>query len=291
MADGLRAFDGAVALVTGAGSGIGQAISEALARRGSHVVVTDVDLDDAERVAAAIRQRGGHASAKHLDVSRFPDFKLVVNETLEQLGRIDYAFNNAGIAITGEAADYTLEAWDRILGVNLLGVVHGVQCVYPAMLRQGFGHIVNTASMAGLTIPPGGMSYTTTKYAVVGLSRALRAEADSRGVRVSVLCPGLIRTPALRGGKHHIFVGPTSEARQRELLRELSERFRPMAASVFADKALDRIARNREIIILPWWWRIFWWLERASPSLTSFLARKSVERGLFFSMRGPRIGT
>jgi NAD(P)-dependent dehydrogenase (short-subunit alcohol dehydrogenase family) len=279
MTDTLRTFDGAVAIVTGAASGIGRAISEALAHRGSQVVLADIDIDDAEAAARQIREAGGRASARRLDVSCFADFRELVNGTVEQLGRVDYLFNNAGIAVTGEVADYTVEAWDRILGVNLVGVIHGVQCAYPVMLRQGFGHIVNTASMAGLTTSPGLASYATTKHAVVALSRALRAEAHSRGVRVSVLCPGVIRTPLMQGGKHGVFLGPMSEESQRALFLEFLERFRPMAPPLFARKVLEQLARNKEIIIVPAWWRVFWWLERAFPALSSFLARKGFERG------------
>jgi NAD(P)-dependent dehydrogenase (short-subunit alcohol dehydrogenase family) len=278
MADGLRAFEGSVALVTGAGSGIGRALSDALALRGSHVVLADIDRGDAEVAARAIRDRGGQASARQLDVCSFADVRATVVETIEQHGRIDYLFNNAGIGVVGEAADYTMDAWDRILGVNLRGVIHGVQAAYPLMLRQGFGHIVNTASMAGLTISPGMISYTTTKHAVVALSRALRAEAQSGGVRVSVLCPGVIRTPLIQGGKHGIFVGSIPEATQRAVALEFFERLRPMPATTFAHKALDQIARNRGTIIIPGWWRLLWWTERAAPGLMVFFARKGFEQ-------------
>jgi NAD(P)-dependent dehydrogenase (short-subunit alcohol dehydrogenase family) len=211
-------------------------------------------------------------------VSRYEDVRKLVNETVEHQGRIDYLFNNAGIGVTGEVTDYTMEAWERILGVNLRGVIHGVQCAYPVMIRQGFGHIVNTASMAGLTTSPGIVSYTTTKHAVVALSQALRAEARGHGIRVSVLCPGVIRTPMLRGGKHGIFLGPVPEEKQRELGPEFFERLRPMSPSVFARKVLDQVARNKGIIIVPSWWRVWWWLERSSPALALFLARKIFER-------------
>ena len=279
MSEGLRIFDGGVAIVTGAGSGIGAALSQELAARGAEVVLLDIDVGDAETVADRIRARGGRATARHLDVTSGTSFADVVAETRERLGRLDYLFNNAGIGIGGEAAEYTLEAWDRILGVNLLGVIHGVHAAYPAMIRQGFGHVVNTASMAGLTTGPGMISYMTTKHAVVALSRALRAEAASYGVRVSVLCPGVIRTPLLEGGKHGMFLGSLPVERQKQLVREFFERLRPMSPPVFARKALDRIARNTEIVIVPGWWRLLWWLERASPALTGFVARKSFERG------------
>jgi len=272
MTDALRTFDGGVAIVTGAASGIGRAISEALAQRGCQVVLADIDREDAEAAAAQIREKGGRAFARHLDVCDFAAVSGLVTETMEKLGRLDYIFNNAGIVVAGEVANYTIDAWNRVIAVNLGGVVNGVQAAYPAMVRQGFGHIVNTASIAGLVISRG-VGYTATKYAVVGLSRALRVEADVHGVRVSVLCPGAIRTPILRGGKHGIFLMPFPEDKQREMVARSAELSRPMDVSVFARKVLDQVARNRAIIVVPGWNKIFWWIERVSPSLAVFLMR------------------
>jgi short-subunit dehydrogenase len=132
--------------------------------------------------------------------------------------------------------------------------------------------------MAGLTIGPGMISYTTTKHAVVALSLALRPEARIHGVRVSVLCPGVIRTPLLQGGRHGIFLGPVPEASQRATSLEFFERLRPMPAPAFAEKALDQIARNKATIILPGWWRVAWWMERAVPSIMQYLGRREFER-------------
>jgi short-subunit dehydrogenase len=140
------------------------------------------------------------------------------------------------------------------------------------MRRQGFGHIVNTASMAGLVPGAVGVSYATTKHAVVGLSKALRAEASAAGVRVSVLCPGVIRTPLLRGGRYGRMLRAVPEAK---LVAEF-ERLRPMDPARFARKALGLVARNRAIIVLPWWWRLLWWLDRASPSASIFVTRKAL---------------
>ena len=272
----LRTFNQAVALVTGAASGIGKAVSEELAARGAEVILADID--DAEAVAGGIRSRGGKATAVRLDVRDFAAFKSVVDRAVGEKGRLDYLFNNAGIAVAAEVQDHTLEAWRKIVDVNLMGVVHGVQAAYPGMIAQGFGHIVNTASTAGLLPSPGITSYTATKHAVVGLSRALRAEGAARGVRVSAVCPGPIRTPIISGGKHGVLLFKLPEAEQRKLIAELFEMLRPLDAGVFARRLLDQVARNRGIIVIPGWWKLMWWLDRLSPALSGWLARKGFEQ-------------
>ena len=273
---GLRAFQGAVAIVTGGASGIGRALSEALARRGASVVLADVQAEEAAAVAASLAASGRSASASTLDVTDFASVKRLVERVAEEHGRLDFVFNNAGIGVGGEIRDHTIDAWNRIIDVNLRGVVHGVQAAYPIMLRQRFGHIVNTASMAGLMPAPLTTSYSTTKHAVVGLSKALRVEAAGLGVRVSVLCPGVIRTPLLSGGKYGIFVGALPEREQREAALRYFGRFRPMDVGLFAAKVLDQVARNRAIIVVPAWWKLLWWLDRLSPTL-SLLAGRLVE--------------
>jgi len=196
----LRVFNDATAIVTGGASGIGRAISEELAQRGCDVVLADLQIELAKEVASQIRASGGTATAVKVDVTDFPAMDKLVHATVTRTGRLDYLFNNAGIVIGGGVDHYGIEDWNRVIDVNLRGVVNGVQAAYKIMLAQGFGHIVNTASMAGLMSGPGNVVYTTTKHAVVGLSTSLRAEAASQGVRVSVVCPGVIRTPILDDG-------------------------------------------------------------------------------------------
>jgi NAD(P)-dependent dehydrogenase (short-subunit alcohol dehydrogenase family) len=274
---GLRIFDGAVAIVTGGASGIGRALSEELARRGACVVLADLDAEVHEAAAAMPSGPGRAASGFVLDVTDFVSVQRLVENVAAEHGRVDFMFNNAGIGVGGELRDHTIAAWNRIIDVNVRGVVHGVQAAYPLMLRQGFGHIVNTASMQGLMPGPMLASYSTTKHAVVGLSKALRVEAASAGVRASVLCPGVIRTPLLSGGTHGIFVAAIPEQEQRARARQMFERLRPMDVRRFATKVLDQVARNRAIIIVPAWWRAFWWLDRLSPALSLFLAERLVE--------------
>ncbi len=265
----IRSFAGAVAIVTGGASGIGRALGRELVGRGATVMLADRDLEPAEVAAASIRKAGGSATAAALDVRDFAAFDKLVGATVERHGRLDYLFNNAGIAVGGEVRDYRLEHWHRVLDVNLRGVVNGVQAAYPVMLRQGFGHLVNTASLAGLMPTPGGASYAAAKHAVVGLSRSLRIEAAPRGVRVSVLCPGVIRTAILTdGGRHGEMLQPVAEETQRRIWRRL----RPLEPERFARQALGAVARNRAIIIVPAWWRALWWIHRLSPALGDRLA-------------------
>lgn len=264
-----------VAFITGGASGIGAAIGKALARRGVEVVLADRQLALAEEVAEGIRQSGGRASAVELDVRDAAAFENAVGQTVARCGRIDYLFNNAGIGVAGDIAGYALPDWYDVFDVNLRGVVHGISAVYPVMRAQGSGHIINTASMAGLLPTGEAASYGATKHAVVGLSKTLRIEAEEHGVRVSALCPGVIRTPILTAGKYGRWnLKPGSEHKALELW----ETMRPMNVDAFARKALRGVDRNQAIIIVPSWWKLLWWLERFSPSLSLWLWSRAYAR-------------
>jgi len=276
-ANKIRTFAGATAIVTGAASGIGRALAEELAKRGCEVVVVDLQVTLAKGVASGISAAGGKARAVKLDVTNFPAMKKLIKETVKRTGRLDYIFNNAGIVIGGGVDLYGIADWHKVIDVNIRGVVNGIQAAYQIMRAQGFGHIVNTASMAGLMPGPGNTVYTMTKHGVVGLSLSLRGEAALMGVRVSVICPGVIQTPILEGGGRY---GKMLIEIPAEEMRRLFEKLRPMPPHLFAKKVLDAVAKNRAIIIFPRWWRVFWWINRLSPALGIFLAQKSFQRNL-----------
>ncbi|MCB1615061.1 MAG: SDR family oxidoreductase [Pseudomonadales bacterium] len=258
----LAAFQGKTVLITGGASGIGQGLAEELGRCGALVVIADRQLELAEKRAADIRLAGGKARAEALDVRDASAFADLAIRIRAETGSIDYLFNNAGICITGAVRDYSPEDWRALVDINVMGVINGIQAVYPLMIEQGYGHIVNTASMAGVTPSAGLAGYSATKHAVVGLSTALRVEAAFEGVNVSVLCPGAIRTPLLAsGGKFGKQLSNLSEA---ETLATW-ERMKPMDIHTFARKALKAVARNRSIIIYPAWYRLLWWVIRLSP--------------------------
>jgi len=277
----IRTYQEAVCLITGGASGIGEALGRELARRGARVVLADRREDAAAAVVDGIRTAGGKADAAALDVRDADAFDAVVAGVFAGHGRLDYLFNNAGIGVGGRFEDQTLDDWRYIMDVNVMGVVYGAHAAYPWMIAQGFGHIVNTASMAGQIPTPGLISYGATKHAVVGLTRGLRIEAEEHGVRVSAFCPGVINTPILRkGGEFGRVRGPAGVFEP-----DAVDTRRAMEVTAFARRALDEVAKNREIIVLPSMWKAIRWLDRLSEGLSGrFNAfayrrmRKEIER-------------
>ena len=185
----------AVAVITGAGSGIGRAAAHSFARRGSRVVVTDIDGDRAATVAAELGDQGVGARC---DVTSVADLEAARDLALERFGRVDLVMNNVGVLAVGPVEAIPIEAWERTVDINLLGVVRSNLVFLPLLLDQGSGHIVNTASTAGL-LPYGfdRLPYTATKHAIVGLSESLALYLRPRGIGVSCLCPAGVATNIL----------------------------------------------------------------------------------------------
>jgi NAD(P)-dependent dehydrogenase (short-subunit alcohol dehydrogenase family) len=249
MADRIRTFQGAVALITGGASGIGRAFGAELARRGADVVLTDVQAKLAEEAAASIVKSGGRAMALELDVRDGKAVDAVVRDTIERAGRLDYVFANAGTGVFGEVHLLEERDWDLMIDVNLRGVVNTVRAAYPHLIRQGYGHIVNVASLAGLVPAPFLAPYAMTKHAVVGLSKTLRIEAARHGVRVTAICPGAIRTPILTGSfSGRCVYSALTPARTLEWWRRLG----PITdVEPFAKDAIDAVAKNEGVVVLP----------------------------------------
>jgi NAD(P)-dependent dehydrogenase (short-subunit alcohol dehydrogenase family) len=184
-----------VAVVTGGGSGIGRSLALAFAKRGAHIVLADVDAPALASVASEL-ERGGHrVLAQRVDVGDAKQMAGLADAAFESFGAVHVLCNNAGVAGGGRLKDLTLAEWDWVLRVNLLGVIHGIHAFLPRMLAGGEpGHIVNTASLAGLMAFQGLAPYSATKYAVVAISEALAMESAGTNVGVSVLCPGWVKT-------------------------------------------------------------------------------------------------
>ena len=269
------AFGGRVAIVTGAASGIGKALSFALAQSGATVVLTDIDGDRATETAAAITSgRAGRAEAAPLDVRDAGSFGALAADVVARHGHVDLLFNNAGIAVGGPAEGLMAEHWDRAIDVNVRGVVNGVRAVYPAMLERGDGHIVNTASLAGLGPAPLLTPYALTKHAVVGLTTSLRIEAADRGVRVSALCPSGIDTPLLDSrGPADL---PPIDLDARAHLRAHVGMEYPVEK--FAQDALRGVRKNRALIVVPMRARVAWRLARFTPGFVEWQTQRVLRK-------------
>ena len=274
-----KSFEPKVSIVTGGASGIGRAIAAELLGRGSHVVLADLDLAAAE---VTTRELGPWCSAVALDVADADAVRTVVQDVVAEHGRLDVMVNNAGIGLGGLLEELDQRHWDKAIDVNLRGVVHGVTAAYAVMRRQGGGHILNTASLAGLIPAPSMLPYTTTKHAVVGLSTALRAEAAALGIQVSVLCPGFVDTPLLDS----MYEAPASfgGSSVRSRVRMLQPKF--LTAEVTAKRGVDGLAANKAVIPVGAMAHLTWRGLRYVPAVTRAVIQLQATGARKLSARG-----
>jgi NAD(P)-dependent dehydrogenase (short-subunit alcohol dehydrogenase family) len=257
----MDSFKGKVAVVTGGGSGIGRALVLALAREGARIVVADIDDAAMTTVAGEVRAHGVDALAVRTDVTDLTQVQALADRAWQAFGGVHVLCNNAGVAVWGGLERATHRDWQWVLGVNLWGVIHGVEAFVPRMIAGGEGgHIVNTASMAGLTAAGQITSYVMTKHAIVGLSLALRSEAVSRGVGVLAVCPSAVETPILDKGAIGGFVG-----------RDYYLRGQGMKTAYSADRlardTLKAIGRNKALLVKPKQAYASWVFARLAPGL------------------------
>jgi NAD(P)-dependent dehydrogenase (short-subunit alcohol dehydrogenase family) len=256
-------FHHAVVLITGGGTGIGAALAKALSAAGARVVVADIDGAQ----AAAVHARGEAVEAVTLDVTNAEAVQALVSDLVARYGALDYIFNNAGISVCADARDLEIAHWRKVIDVNLMGVVYGTHAAYQQMVKQGHGHIVNIASLAGLVPFPTNAPYAASKHAVVGLSLSMRTEGEALGVKVSAVCPGFIQS--------NIFTAtPFINVKREAILAAMP--FKPVSTDTAAAKILEGVMRNEAIISFPFYARLMWRLYRLWPGLLNVLGRQQI---------------
>jgi len=252
-------IQGKLALVTGAGSGIGRATALAFAKQGARVIVTDID---AARVEEAKGELGSACLlAKRVDVADRAAMKAFADEVHALVPAVDVLVNNAGVAVGGGILDTTLENWDWLLGVNLMGVVHGCHFFVPKMVERRSGHVINVSSMFGDFAPPGVAAYVASKHAVLGLSMSMRAELAGSGIGVSAICPGMIATNIVKDSR----LAAAQVGLRAKVVDTFSKRGAP--PSKVADAIIQAVRKDRAVVpVAPEAWAS-WGIMRLAPTL------------------------
>ena len=265
-------ISGKIAIVTGAGSGLGRTLCEFLSAHGAVVIVTDINLQAANDTLELVKENGADGLVLQTDVCDANAVEDLVSHTFRTYGRIDYIFNNAGVALNGEFKDMTLAHWQQMMGVNFWGVVNGCKSVYPIMVKQGFGHIINVASFAGLM--PGGLmtSYSASKHAAVGFTLNLRSEARQYGICVTALCPGYLETPM-----HASAINITDYVIEHDIKYRKQKHNYPTPEDCI-NHMIRGVLRNKAIVVSPRKQIPLWWLYRLFPSSLPWLWSKIIRR-------------
>lgn len=263
------------AVVTGAASGIGRALAMALAARGAHLYLCDIDEAGLEATAVSARRRGVEVLTRVVDVADRGAMAAFAEAVHARVDAVDLLVNNAGVAIVASFLETSLEDWDWIVGVNQWGVIHGLHGFVPPMVAAGRGgHVVNIASMAGLAGFPHLDAYSTTKFAVVGLSESLRQELEPLGIGVTVVCPGPVTTPIIGSGRRR---GIAESSGFRERLTTLYEKWGTTPERL-AEEVMEAIADNRPMLVVTSIARFGHALKRLSPGLLRFIQRQVRDR-------------
>jgi NAD(P)-dependent dehydrogenase (short-subunit alcohol dehydrogenase family) len=264
-------LQGRKVLVTGAGSGIGRETALLAARRGADLAICDVDDAGLREVEASAGALGRKVVARKVDVADRDQMRDFADAVHAESGAVDLLVNNAGVGLGATFLDTELEDWDWVVSINVMGVVHGCHFFVPKMVERGTGgHVVNVSSMAGFFATSPLSAYTATKFAVLGLSEALRAELHPHSIGVTAICPGVINTPITRSARAR---GSAADPDVRERLVRLYQR-RNYGPERVATNILKAVERNRAVApVAPEAW-IAYAITRISPRLAGWTARR-----------------
>lgn len=280
-------FHGKTAIVTGAGSGIGRALANALADAGSRaVVITDIVQERVDDVVEELKRKGVESGGYRVDHSSAEEVQAFAGRFFEEWDHVDILCNNAGVGPGARFEDTPMEDWEWVIGVNLWGTVYTLYAFVPSMIERRQGSILLTASDAGLVAMPFMGAYEASKFAVVGLGETIRIELNTYNIKVSLLCPGDIKTNIIKDGHVHIY-DTAGESVEKDIERYYETKGADPA--VVARAALRGLERDRAIILVPWIHHgPLYLLRRISPQLYHAVMRFALEKGLLHKLMGMR---
>ncbi|MBU0991179.1 MAG: SDR family NAD(P)-dependent oxidoreductase [Proteobacteria bacterium] len=273
---GIKDLKGKVTVITGAGSGIGRASAILFAKEGARLVISDIHEDRLETVQKEIKNMGAEVISKVTDVSDIKQISALSSLVLDTFGRVDILHNNAGIGWGGPSELFPVSDFEKVLSVNLLSVVYGINSFLPQMIKQKSGHIVNTASGAGLIpiVPLG--AYTASKFAVVGYSEVLRAELRRHNIGVTAICPGVINTNIVQDGKSTLLEGAKTT---QDMMVDFYKKY-GWSPDRVAKAVIKGVKKNKGIVpVGPEVW-VLWYLKRMSQTVSELFSRISAKTAL-----------
>jgi len=269
-----RFFAGKIALITGAGSGIGRATALELAKYETHLILCDLNAGAVQQTAELLQGKHASFETHTVDVSDWDDMQALAAKIHKSHPALDILVNNAGVGLGGDFLSTPVADWQWVIGINLMGVVHGCKLFAPAMVLQGRGHIVNLASAAGYYAAPDMTAYSASKHAVMGMSESLRAEMSVHGIGVSAICPGIINTNIVATGRMH---GATGAAQEK--IAALYRR-RNYGPELVADAIIGAIENNRAVTpVSPEAW-LMYGAKRFTPGLLDWANSSSLLKRL-----------
>ena len=262
----MNIYDQSIVMITGGASGIGESVVKQLSLLGAKIIIVDRDSKAGNKLVEYLKPKNEYVEYKNVDMTSVSEVEKLFDDIVKKYSKVDFVFNSAGIFMAGEIRDTPIENWQKVIENNIWAVYNGSHFAYQTMLKQGNGHIINFASSAGLFPVPVMGIYGSSKFAIVGMSHALRNEAKSLGIKVSVVCPTIVNTPLYDTAIYNNF----------NKAKALKARSKFQTPDVAAKKLLKGVSKNKATIHTAVSTKMAWTVYKIIPSLYNYFAQRAV---------------